>query len=1168
MAASRNPGGAVGAAAGSGSGSNLSRPRLMKMRRQASHNPRTEPEAVFGNSRFAPPKKAFSFGAGSANNPSLMFDQETMKLKNDGDKSLGNAAFNFKVFESGSKKGFDESMADQLPNEINKLNIGGNSGNAEWASQKSKSFVFGTNTRPEPAIPGRKQYEEKAKADLISDKMGELKVSGGGDDNLKSFVFGKNSATVDGFTGTSEPVNHGKQLNEEDVRDDLISDRMRELKVGGGAGETPVFSTVFTGKKLSFDHKNVESKVYETPSSTKFGAFGNSPFASRSEMNTEFTFGGKLDNLGTPKAEPQTPTADLFSGVKMIPEAKKESVKDSRLKKKKGKLKKSVLGQLRPKQDFVFNQRSSLEIPESFEAYSPMDASPYREPQADTCSRGTSVTSDDTSLMNDRNSVSGESHVINSNITTDEDLLVATQRLDIRDSYVKCAVSKEEVSDTESFRTATENMEYSSDSFATVDSEMSSTATSGRQEKEGTRLFKFGSKLENISKENFTFAASSSSPVQLSPDTRQHKKKHRLKTSQDPYSSTSSSASEFFPISGNSSILSSGTTQKVDVSKLSSKNKDSFKAINEQDLKQNLPEVLSPSFKDSKHGTFSTASASMRQRKPARNGGLNSVSQTEKSKSCLRALMLCYSNRAATRIALGRMREALNDCLMAAAIDPNFLKVQVRAGNCYLAIGEVENASLQYMKCLQSGNDVCVDRKLLVEASGGLEKAQKVAECMKQCTELPRRTSEDLECALRVIDEALQISSYSEQLLQMKADTLLMLRRYEQAIQMCEQTLSSAELDTPRSSSSWRPNVIVKSYFYLGRLDEALEFIKKQENSAHIAERLGSMSLESLIPLAETVRELLSRKVWKQEIFIPQYYCIRIGYDPSGKNAYFCPTKIGGTRIRVMGQDCVESRPFAAICFCNRAAAYRALGQIADAIADCSLAIALDPNYLKALSRRAGLYEMIRDYGQAAMDLRRLASLLMSQIEEKGILSGVSDKSSGMNELRQTQLRLHNIEEESRKEIPLNMYLILGVESTAAASEVKKAYRKAALKHHPDKAALSLSRSDNGDDGLWKEIAENVYKDADRLFKMIGEAYAVLSNPSKRSRYDEDEEARNEANRYARSNSGRFATGVQTPIFERSGSRRSQDSWRPYVYTQETTTSPRYSSPRYSSRYP
>jgi DnaJ family protein C protein 7 len=59
--------------------------------------------------------------------------------------------------------------------------------------------------------------------------------------------------------------------------------------------------------------------------------------------------------------------------------------------------------------------------------------------------------------------------------------------------------------------------------------------------------------------------------------------------------------------------------------------------------------------------------------------GVNCVSMSETSKSCLRVLMLCYSNRAATRMSLGRMRDALGDCVMAAAIDPNFPKVQLRA---------------------------------------------------------------------------------------------------------------------------------------------------------------------------------------------------------------------------------------------------------------------------------------------------------------------------------------------------------------------------------------------------------------------------------------------------------------------------------------------------------
>jgi len=65
----------------------------------------------------------------------------------------------------------------------------------------------------------------------------------------------------------------------------------------------------------------------------------------------------------------------------------------------------------------------------------------------------------------------------------------------------------------------------------------------------------------------------------------------------------------------------------------------------------------------------------------------------------------------------------------------------------------------------------------------------------------------------------------------------------------------------------------------------------------------------------------------------------------------------------------------------------------------------------------------------------------------------------------------------------IDYYRILGVEKTASADDIKKAYRKLARKYHPD-----LNPND---------------KEANKKFQQINEANEVLSDPEKRKKYDQ-----------------------------------------------------------------
>jgi DnaJ family protein C protein 7 len=150
----------------------------------------------------------------------------------------------------------------------------------------------------------------------------------------------------------------------------------------------------------------------------------------------------------------------------------------------------------------------------------------------------------------------------------------------------------------------------------------------------------------------------------------------------------------------------------------------------------------------------------------------------------------------------------------------------------------------------------------------------------------------------------------------------------------------------------------------------------------------------------------------------------------------------------------------------NRALCSIKLKDYAGAIADCERAVQLEPSYTKARKTKATALGASGDWEAAVKELKALAEL---DPNDQGIAK----------EVRKAELEL-------KKSKRKDYYKILGIDKDADETAIKKAYRKLAIVHHPDK---------NPDD-----------PDAAERFKDIGEAYENLSDPQKRARYDSGED--------------------------------------------------------------
>lgn len=518
-------------------------------------------------------------------------------------------------------------------------------------------------------------------------------------DGTRFFVFESGLKSSDVPTGNPVPLKTEVTITSSDESSESVnaektggfgSEAVDEnIFVFGSSGKSTIpgassFQSQFPAFSVGIDEVKVKENKNPSSFCSSLGAeavSGKPEACSSSEdKKVEFGFDAFSGDFKLPDLNASLSfSANLVNGLgsKMEPGLRHRVSKDKHLRKTKGKSRQPKPTKQHPMEKPVISE-STTHDQEAPECYSPMDFSPYEE----------SSSNSDLPLSGDH----------------------ATDQPNLRNGYSSAVYTESQP-----------NLGFINSGLrvaSTVSSASISSNLSGH-DGDGTQSC-VGSNETSGVEQKFAFTASSSTQEHVLSTKRQHRKKYRSKTG-----SMSGTSSVFRGSTlGSKPLLNRLQGQHGNFVASESMSKHGNEVDEDQEGESALSAAEKACDKWRRRGNEAYEKGELARAQDFYTWGVNSVPPDETSGAAFRPLVRCYSNRAATRMALGSVREAIQDCLMAVKLDPTFHRAQIRAANCHLLLGEFEDAVLCFGKSMNSSNVLCLDRQVVISASDGIQKSQ------------------------------------------------------------------------------------------------------------------------------------------------------------------------------------------------------------------------------------------------------------------------------------------------------------------------------------------------------------------------------------------------------------------------------------------------------------
>jgi len=388
---------------------------------------------------------------------------------------------------------------------------------------------------------------------------------------------------------------------------------------------------------------------------------------------------------------------------------------------------------------------------------------------------------------------------------------------------------------------------------------------------------------------------------------------------------------------------------------------------------------------------------------------------------------MTYFRRAAVYLALGRSKSALPDLDQVILLRPDFTKARIQRGNIKLKQGYLDDAleDFEFVLQIDEEDDSALSKINLIEPTKDDIAMGKDAMRMG-----------DYSTAIQHFSKAIEICPWDPLLRQQRAECYEMLGEPMKAIGDLRPSL---KLIPDNTDGYYKISLL---HYLIGEPDESLkeirECLKLDQDHKKCFEHYKKV--KKLVKFMADAQKFIDEERYEDALL-------------KLKAAFKVEPKEHTYYTRLMGD----------ICHCQMK-----LGRPSDAIKSCTDVLGVDENDIEAYCDRGEAYLLQENYEAAIKDFQAA----------KNINGDFHKAQEGLEKAQRLQ-------KQAKKR---DYYKILGIKRNASKREILKAYRKLAVKWHPDHY--------KGKDR----------KKAEKMFVDIAAAKEVLSDPEKRQKFDNGED--------------------------------------------------------------